>query len=556
MLKQLYISNYALIDSLNIVWSDGFSVITGETGAGKSILLGALGMVLGNRADAKNIKAGCQKCVVEATFDISKLKLQDFFVANDIDYDENECIIRREITSNGKSRSFINDSPIAVAKLKEISAKIIDIHSQHQNLLMCNEDFLINTLDILAGNAQQLLIYRNLLHSWQKNRNELVVLQENAIKNKEEIDFLQYQVQQLEEANLEVSEQIELEKELELLEHAEEIKTALYQSYSILADGDTSPQQQIKHQIHALEGIAAHYPEAELIVERLESVKIELEDITDELSRKNDSIEFDPQRLSFVTDRLSTIYQLEKKFRVDTVEELVQIKEELSKRIDFIDNSDAIILEKRLQVEQLNSQLHECAKLISEARRGQAKKLSESLCSMLADLGMPNAQVEIRFEKRTEPDKNGFDKPRFLFSANKELAVRDVSEIASGGEIARLMLALKSILATHENLPTIVFDEIDTGVSGVMAEKMAKVMQQMSNSCQVICITHLPQIAALGSHHYKVFKTEDGDATHSRLLKLSFAERVEEIAKMLSGEHISDAAIHNAQCLLKPISSL
>lgn len=553
MLTHLHISNYALIDNIDIEWNTGFTVITGETGAGKSILLGALGMLLGGRADVKMLKSESKKCIIEGRFNIGHLQLKDFFESNDIDFDEEECIIRREISANGKSRTFINDTPISISKLKEISTRIVDIHSQHQNLLMGDENFILSTIDTMADNEHRLLEYQNIYAAWQKAKKELEQLNEEANKSQEDFDYFQFQLQQLKDAQLEADEQETLEKESERLNHAEEIKTNLYHTISIFNDDEISPLNHIKSSVQRLENIAPHFSEISDIVDRLQSTRIELQDIIDEIEKYVGYVEFDPSRMDYVNDRLSTIYQLQKKHHVNTIGELLEIEANLATKVNHYENIDAILSQKEKEVNDIYNSLLKKSENLTLHRKESAKKLTNDLCTILKDLGMPSIQMDIQFTQRATPERSGSDKISFLFSSNKDVPMQEVSQIASGGEIARLMLALKSIIAHHRYLPTIIFDEIDTGVSGVMAEKMAKVMMSMSNHCQVICITHLPQIAAFGSQHYKVFKIETEAGTSSHLTSLTSSERVEEIAKMLSGEQLTEAAINNAKSLLKGI---
>lgn len=553
MLTHLHISNYALIDNIDIEWNTGFTVITGETGAGKSILLGALGMLLGGRADVKMLKSESKKCIIEGRFNIGHLQLKDFFESNDIDFDEEECIIRREISANGKSRTFINDTPISISKLKEISTRIVDIHSQHQNLLMGDENFILSTIDTMADNKHRLLEYQNIYAAWQKAKKELEQLNEEANKSQEDFDYFQFQLQQLKDAQLEADEQENLEKESERLNHAEEIKTNLYHTISIFNDDEISPLNHIKSSVQRLENIAPHFSEISDIVDRLQSTRIELQDIIDEIDKYVGYVEFDPSRMDYVNDRLSTIYQLQKKHHVNSIGELLEIEANLAEKVNHYENIDAILSQKEKEVNDIYNSLLKNSENLTLHRKESAKKLTNDLCAILKDLGMPSIQMAIQFTQRATPERSGSDKISFLFSSNKDVPMQEVSQIASGGEIARLMLALKSIIARHRYLPTIIFDEIDTGVSGVMAEKMAKVMMSMSNHCQVICITHLPQIAAFGSQHYKVFKIETEAGTSSHLTSLTSSERVEEIAKMLSGEQLTEAAINNAKSLLKGI---
>lgn len=550
MLKRLCINNYVLIDRLDIELGSGFSVITGETGAGKSIILGAMGLLMGQRAEARIIKTGEKKCSVEATFDIKGLALQQIFEDNDIDYDESECIIRREVTSAGKSRAFINDTPVPLALLKSVSAMVIDIHSQHQNLLMGREHFLINVLDDIARNEDILTAYKEEYSHWTATCRRLRELKEKQVRDAANRDFIEFQCHQIEEANLKDDEQEELERESEILGHAEDIKQHLYDALGVFADGENNLVERLRQAVQSLNGISGYFEEAAALAERLESARIELDDISAELQRSADQVEFDPNRLALVDERLSTIYDLQKKHGVDSVAELNALKERLRRQLEDIENADDLISEAETDVAKSYRKVEDLGRQLSDKRAAAARSAAESIKATLATLGMPGAVIVFEISRRDVPDAMGYDAVKFLFSGNKNVAPNDVSQTASGGEIARLMLALKAYVSQCRNLPTIIFDEIDTGVSGTMAEKMAQVMLRMGENCQVICITHLPQIAALGADHYRVFKQEDATGTRSDIVRLSREERIREIANMLSGEVMTDAAINNAKSLL------
>lgn len=550
MLKNLLITNYALIEKLDIDFSTGFSVITGETGAGKSIILGALGLLMGQRADAKAIKAGEKKCSVEATFDVHELHLEQFFADYDIDFDGRECIIRREVVATGKSRAFINDTPVQLAVLKEISAAVIDIHSQHQNLLMGHEHFLIDVLDTVAGNDALQAEYLKNFTQWHDACTTLEQLMAQQAQDQASLDFLQFQFNQLEEANLQDGEQETLEAESEMLSHAEEIKMGLYEAAGILSDEGRNTIGLLKQASQALSGVAGVFNKAESLYERIDSTRIELEDIASELERLQEQVEFDPARQTFVDDRLATIYELQKKHHVDSIKALLEVKENIDRQLNNIENSDEVIRETEKRIATYFESMQKCGKQLTANRQKAAAKTTDNLRQTLVFLGMPNVSMHFEIKPRTAPDTTGFDAVTFLFSANKNVPEQDVTQIASGGEIARLMLALKTFLSKSRNLPTIIFDEIDTGVSGTIAEKMAQVMQEMAKSCQVICITHLPQIAALGSQHYRVYKSETTKETTSHIVRLNTEERIEEIANMLSGAQMTEAAINNAKSLL------
>ena len=551
MLKHLTISHYALIEHLDIDIATGFSVITGETGAGKSIMLGALNLLLGGRADAKAIQTGERKCMVEAVFSIEHAGLEPFFANNDIDFDPHECIVRREVMQSGKSRAFINDTPVTAAKLKEIGASLIDIHSQHQNLLIRNEHFLIDTLDTMAEQQEAVSAYQCLYGQCKHAETALQQLQERAAKGKSDEDFLRYQLTQLEEASLTDNEQEELESEQSVLGHAEEIKQGLYNAQNMLTSEEQSVSHALRSAEDALSAISDKYSQAQELAERLKSVRIEVDDVEAELESAVDQVEYDPERLSFIEDRLSLIYNLEKKHNVNSIAELTGITQQLRNELNAIDNLDDDLERQTAEVERLKGLRNHAASLLTQARKKAALVMEKELTHALKELGMPNATMKMDITPRTEPDNTGADKVTFLFSANKNVPPQNVSDIASGGEIARLMLALKALIARRTALPTIVFDEIDTGVSGTMAESMAKVMKQIAETCQVLCITHLPQIAALGANHFKVYKEDSQDTTRSHIIPLNEEERIEEIAHMLSGAKITEAAIDNAKALLK-----
>lgn len=551
MLKNLKISNYALIEKSDIDFSSGFSVITGETGAGKSIILGALGLLMGQRADSKVIKANEKKCAVEAVFNIEGLQLETFFSEHDIDYDAEECILRREVSSNGKSRAFVNDSPVSASTLKLLAAEVIDIHSQHQNLLMGREHFLLDILDAVANNLEVKDAYAQCFHEWHEACKALKQLKEQRAQDQANRDFLQFQFDQLEAANLQADEQSELEEEHQLLSHAEEIKGSLFEALNAFSEDGGNIAGKLRNAAHNLSSISGVFAQAEALAERIESARIELEDVSEELERNAENIEFDPARYQFVEERLNTIYELEKKHQVDTIADLLRLQEELNQQLNNIENGDEIIAEKEKAIEGLYQRLLSLGKDITTSRKTAAKTTAENLMLTLQTLGMPNARLRFEITTRTAPDISGFDNVTFLFSANKNVPEQDVTQIASGGEIARLMLSLKAFLSQRKKLPTIIFDEIDTGVSGTMAERMAQVMQQMAQNCQVICITHLPQIAALGQQHYRVFKSENDTGTSSHITRLDYDERIREIANMLSGEELTEAAINNAKALLK-----
>lgn len=552
MLQHLHISNYVLIRELSIDFAAGYSVITGETGAGKSIILGALGLLCGGRADSRAVKDGERKCVVEAEFSLDGDSMKDIFRKHDIDYDEGLCIVRREVGVNGKSRAFVNDTPTTLTALREIASGLFDIHSQHRNLLLGEENFLLDTLDVMGSDTGLPTRYKAAFHAWKEADGALRALQAQAKMGKEEEDYLRFQLQQLDEANLQSGEQEELEDLQETLEHAEEIKQALFAAQqAIHGQDELSPLQSLRNGASLLQGIAPVFAQAQELAERLESARIELDDIADEAERMADRIAFDPERLAETSERLSTIYNLEKRHSAKDIDELLHIADDLRKRLGKVEHIDADITAMQEETERLRQERDRIASKLTESRTQAAEKLQEALTERIASLGMPNATVLFSLAGRETPDPSGADTVTLLFSANKNVSPVDVSDVASGGEVSRLMLSLKSILAQHRSLPTIIFDEIDTGVSGTMAEKMAHAMRLMSERTQVICITHLPQIAAMGDAHYKVYKEEDEQAVSSHIVRLTEGERVEEIAGMLSGEERTQAAIENAKELLK-----
>lgn len=551
MLQSIHIQNYALIESLDIDFHPGFSVITGETGAGKSIILGAIGLLVGQRADIKAIKKGANKCVVEARFNVSSYQLEEFFSEHDLEYEDGECILRRELMASGKSRAFINDTPASLAQMKALGEKLIDVHSQHQNLLLNHEDFQLSVLDILSHNEQQLASYKKLYATYKQTSRELASLIEEAEKNRQDEEYIRFQVTQLEEANLQADEQEELEQESETLSHAEEIKANLYKVDQIMASDDMTLLSATKECMQTLQGISRVFAPAQEWVNRLESCYIELKDLAGEVANASEDVEFNPTRLEYVNSRLNLIYSLQQKHRVSTVEELISISDDLRSKLDTITSSDDRILELTARKEALYKEVKEMAKVLTDVRSEAAKEVESQMQAYLIPLGMPNVKFAVELTPRKEPDASGMDCVTFLFSANKNGTLQNVASIASGGEIARVMLSLKAMIAGAVKLPTIIFDEIDTGVSGYIAEKMALIMQEMGQADrQVISITHLPQIAARGANHYKVYKEDTEDGTNSHIRPLTHEERINEIANMLSGATMTEAALNNAKALL------
>lgn len=551
MLKSLYIKNFTLIDELDIELHQGFSVITGETGAGKSIILGAIALLLGQRADSKTIKQGADKCVIEAHFDLTRYDMDAFFSENDIENDPDDCIVRRELLASGKSRAFINDTPVQLNMLKELGERLVDVHSQHQNLLLNKQDFQMGVVDIFADDTKELTQYQQTYRQYQEARHELDDLKDSIERNRENADFLRFQYEELTQANLLEGEQEELEQQSDTMSHSEDIKSALYEADNALGAEQTGVVTALRSTLYELRKISEVYPAAAELEQRVDSCYIELKDIAQEVSSHLERIDFDPAEMDAVTNRLDKLYSLEKKYHVDTVEELMTKRDELGKQLNNIENSDEALADLQQKVKQLEAQAGKEAETLTKLRTKAAKKIEAEMQTKLVPLGMPNVRFAVDITK--EPlGTSGQDRVSFMFSANTSTPLQPISQVASGGEIARVMLSLKAMISGAVKLPTIIFDEIDTGVSGKMAEKMAEMMQEMGNhGRQVISITHLPQIAALGSFHYKVEKQETAQGTISSMKQLDDTERVNEIAQMLSGSNVSEAAIANARQLLK-----
>ena len=550
MLRSLYIQNYALIEKLDISFGAGFSVITGETGAGKSIILGAIGLLLGQRAEVKAIRQGASKCVIEARFDISAYGMEPFFEENELEYEE-ECILRREVYASGKSRAFINDTPASLVQMKELGEQLIDVHSQHQNLLLNKEGFQLNVLDILSHNDEQLSVYQSLYREWKQTQQDLADLIARAEQNKADEDYIRFQLEQLEEANLSAGEQEELEQETDTLSHAEEIKAGLFRVGQLLTSDEGGLLAGLKESLNTMLGLQKVYSPATELAERLESTYIELKDVSQEVSSQEEDVEFNPERLEEVNDRLNLIYTLQQKHRVTTVEELLALTEEYAAKLAAITSYDERIGELTTLCDTLYNKVKKQAAVLTKARTGAAREVEKQMASRLVPLGMPNVRFQVEMGMRKEPGVHGEDTVNFLFSANKNGALQSISSVASGGAIARVMLSIKAMIAGAVKLPTIVFDEIDTGVSGEIADRMADIMQEMGEQDrQVISITHLPQIAARGCAHYKVYKQDNETETNSHIRSLADEERVEEIAHMLSGATLTEAALNNAKALL------
>lgn len=550
MLKQLYIQNFTLIDEMNILFHPGFSVITGETGAGKSIILGALGLLKGNRADTKQIRQGEERCVIEAHFDIRQYDLKDFFLENDLDDDPHDCILRREININGKSRAFINDTPASLSVMKDLGERLIDIHSQHQNLLLNKEDFQLHVVDILTKDEDTLRKYQESYQNYKKEQTILEEMIAKVSKDQENEDYLRFQLQELSDAALSEGEQEVLEQEISTLEHAEEIKSALYLSQNLISNesnGIIETLNQVSQQLQKIEQI---YTPVQEISQRMESCYIEMKDLLQEITAQGEQVSYNPQQLEQSQARLDTINSLEHKYHVASIAELIAYQQKIQEQINLLDHSDEEIQKQKDIVAKLLDNCTQQAEKLTTIRKKAAKTIESEMKARLVPLGIPKINFKVDIKPK-ELSSNGKDSVSFLFSANTNSPLSPVSQVASGGEIARVMLSLKAMISGAVKLPTIIFDEIDTGVSGSVAEKMAHIMDEMGNNHrQVISITHLPQIAALGKNHYKVSKTETPNGTISNMTPLNEQQRIEEIAQMLSGSNITKAALANARELL------
>lgn len=551
MIKSLYIRNFALIDSLEIDFDKGFTTITGETGAGKSIILGALSLILGQRADSKALKDSESKSVIEGHFDLSAYALEPFFTENEIEYDAEHCILRRELFPGGKSRAFVNDTPVNLNQLKELASQLIDIHSQHQNLLLSDATYQLRVLDTLAGTLPDLDLYLIEFKKYKKLNRELKQLKEDVSRNRQEEDYLRFQFEQLDSAQLQDGEQELLEAELDQLNHAEEIKGGLYKIYQLIQSDENGLIIPLKEAVHTASGLQRVYPKIKDLLERLESNLIDLKDIAAEAEDSADSVEFNPERLQWIQNRLDVIYTLQQKHNAQSVAELIALYAQLDERLQQMDNSDEAVLQLEKALLDQKAKVVEIATRLSGKRRKEAVKVASQLENRLIHLGMPNVKVELSFKTTDEPAENGFESVTFLFSANKNMPLQPIADIASGGEISRVMLSLKAMVAGATALPTIIFDEIDTGVSGEIADKMGDIMVELSRYLQVMSITHLPQIAAKGNAQFKVYKTDTEEATTTHLRRLEEEERIDEIARMLSGAVIVESALTHAREMLK-----
>ena len=551
MLRSLLIQNYALIEQSDIEFDNGFSVITGETGAGKSILLGAVGLLLGQRADVSSIKKGAKRCVIEAHFTVPDNELTSFFEENNFDFDGDECILRREMHANGKTRAFINDTPAPLTLMRSLGERLIDVHSQHQNLLLNQEDFQLHVIDVIAHDGEELADYKKTFKQYLHAKSELNELKANAEKSKTEEDYIRFQLEQLESAALTSGEDQHLAQESDTLSHAEEIKSGLFSVTQIMDGEDGGMLQALKSSASTLHGLLQMYPTSADWHDRMQSAYIDLKDLSQDIENKLQDIEFDPARFEEVNNRLNLIYSLEQKYQATSVDELLALQDKFKEQLKEITSFDDRIDEMVKHTDALLGEVCSKAERLSAKRKKAALEIEKDMCAKLLPLGMPYVQFNVQLDRRKAPEADGIDGVTFLFSANKNDDLRSLAAVASGGEIARVMLAIKALIAGATNLPTIIFDEIDTGVSGAIAARMAEIMGDMSKVMQVISITHLPQIAARGKTHYKVYKVDNEESTVSHIKRLNSTERVEEIAHMLSGEALTSAAIDNARDLLK-----
>ncbi|MDR3061705.1 MAG: DNA repair protein RecN [Dysgonamonadaceae bacterium] len=550
MLSSLFIQNYALISNLEIDFSGGLSVLTGETGAGKSVILGALSLILGQRADSKLIGPDMDKCLIEGIFDISSYDLQPFFEERDLEYDDKQCIIRREIWSSGKSRAFVNDTPVGLNELKELGSRLIDIHSQHQNLVLGDDYFQLQVVDALVNKKDLKDKYQSVYHQYISLQKDLLRLKEETARISAEQDYLKFQYQQLKDASLKPGELEELEKESKMLSNLEEIKSNLFRIDRLLSE-DNGVVQSLKNTLDKASSLKKVYSPATEMAERLESAYLDLKDLALEIASKQENLEFNPEQMQFVTVRLDLLYSLQQKHRVESTEALIELQNEIEKKLLAIENSDAELTVLEQELDKSFKEVIRLAGIISQERKNAAHRLETQLIEKVKILGIPHMKFSCEFSEKSLPDNTGIDNLEFLFSANKNIPLKPVASIASGGEISRLMLGIKVLIAGAMALPTIIFDEIDTGVSGEIAHKMGEIMQELGQVMQVIVITHLPQIAAKGESHYFVYKEESNDTVKTMIKKLSYDERIMEIAHMLSGAELSEAALANAKELLK-----
>ncbi len=550
MLKTISISNYVLIDKMELSLHDGFTVITGETGAGKSIMLGALSLILGNRSDVSVLLDKSKKCIVEGWFMISGYGLEELFEDNDVDYEEN-TVIRREVLPTGKSRAFINDTPVNLSFLKQITSRFIDIHSQHQNLLLGDKSFHLMVVDTVFGDSNQIIEYSKLYKEYSNIKKQIEVLVEENNRQKADYDYIQFQYEQLNEAELKEDELPALENELQQMTHAEEIKMSLSGVFELL-NGEHHPAlSALKEAKVVLEKVVSYFPDASEMAGRLEMAYIDLADLADDVVRKAESVEYDPQAIAVKQERLDHLYSLMHKHRLNDCKGLVELKNEYEERLKKFESFDAELEILKKKKEKVEKKLLKMADLLTRSRRSVFDIISQTILKQLLELGMEHARFEIQHKLLEQPSHNGQDEIVFMFSANKNGDMAPLDKVASGGEMSRLMLSIKALLSTSKGLPTIIFDEIDAGVSGEVADKMGCIMGEIAETIQVIAITHLPQIAVKGKYHLKVFKTDDEHQTSSNIIELKGDERIIEIAKMLSGADLSDAALDNARALFK-----
>ncbi|MDR2121223.1 MAG: DNA repair protein RecN [Tannerella sp.] len=550
MLKSLSIKNFILIDDLNIRFDEGFSVLTGETGAGKSIILGALALVLGQRADSKSIQTDAEKCVIEAVFDISVYRMETFFAENDLEYDGHNCILRRDLTHSGKSRAFVNDTPVSLTILKVLGDRLIDIHSQHQNLLLANAHFQLNVVDVMAGTETLLKVYREEYDRYVAITSQLGELTGRMQRTKSEEDYVRFQFEELNAASLTEGEQAALEQEQEMLAHTEDIKRGLYKIADLLGGSEPCAVQMIRESLSTVEALAAYFDRSKEFAERLRTAFIDLNDLASETDVLKEDIEFNPERMEWVNRRLNMLYALQQKHRVASVEALIACREAFGKQLQLIESFDEEIESLTKRQAESRRTLLDRAKEISAKRREASGRIEQHIVRRMVSLGIPNVRFGITFGDKPNPAADGMDEVNFLFSANKNEPLKPVAQTASGGEISRLMLCVKAMIAGSTALPAIIFDEIDTGTSGEVADKMADIMQDLGRKMQVVTITHLPQIAAKGKAHYFVYKEDGEDRTYTRIRRLDSTERVNEIARMLSGATRTEASVANAKALL------
>ncbi|MBP3775097.1 MAG: DNA repair protein RecN [Bacteroidaceae bacterium] len=553
MIQNLRIKNYALIENLDIDFHDGFSAITGETGAGKSIIMGALGLLLGGRSDVKSIKPGCKSCVIEATFNLSGFSVSSFFDDNDLDFDGTECIMRRELSATGKSRSFINDTPVNVSLLKELGNLLVDIHSQHQNLLLNDRLFQLSILDTVANNGDIATKYQGIYAQLQEAERRLREFEDRILRQRDNNDYLNFQLNELSQAQLKEGELEELEEESQLLNHAEFIKEKLYRTHTLLTNEDKGIVTKLSECVRHLQELSDVFPKTAPLAERLDSCAIELDDIGQDISSQLEKIQFDPERNAYVNERLDLLNSLLNKYHKSDIKDLIEMTARLRNEVQSLADSDETLKEMRQRRDNLQKEALSLATTLSESRRSVTHTVEKQIITRLQGLGMPSISFRIDIQQNTaQLSPTGIDTVTFLFSANKDMPLQDMAHIASGGEIARVMLSLKALLSANRQMRTLIFDEIDTGVSGRTASQMARTMQDIAHKGnQVISITHLPQIASAGQHHYLVFKEEDAQGTHTNIRELDYPERIQEIAHMLSGAEITPAAVSNAQSLLK-----